>query len=140
MSASERRQVVIDTSVVFKWFSPGEDGADAASRLLDDHVAGEISLVAPASLPLELANALRYSSVAGDDVLEVVGTFHLAHVELVEMSSALLAEATRLAYEHGLSVYDAVFFALASERRCVLATSDRKAFGRRVGGVEVLLV
>jgi predicted nucleic acid-binding protein len=134
-------QVVVDTSVVYKWFvSLGQDALDAATELLSAHLEGEVSLVAPASLPLELANGLRHSPVAEADVLEMVASFDLAHIEMIELASRLLLDATRLAYRHGITVYDAVFLALAEELDCPLATADRNAFAGIEGGVEIRLM
>jgi predicted nucleic acid-binding protein len=134
-------EVVVDTSVAFKWFVPlGEDGVDEAGRLLDAHLAGDVTIVAPASLPLELANGLRYSPAAEEDVLEFVEGFGLTHIELVELSASLLADATRLAFAHAISVYDAVFLAVALERGCPLVTADRKAFAGLACDVEIRLV
>ena len=134
-------QVVVDTSVVYKWFvSLGEDAVDAATELLSAHLEGEVSLVAPASLPLELANGLRHSPVAEADVLEMVASFDLAHIEMIELSSKLLLDAARLAYRHGVTVYDAVFLALAEELGCPLATADLKAFAGIEAGAEIRLM
>lgn len=133
-------ELVVDTSVAFKWFAPDEPGAAKAAALLDAHLAGEVELIAPASLPLELANALRWSGTLAESVLELVAGFGLAHIELAEMTPARLARATALAYEHRLAVYDAVFLALAEERECPLATADRKAHARAHAGVEIVLV
>jgi len=123
-------EIVVDTSVAFKWFiTLGEDAVDEATQLLSAHLAGHVSLIAPASLPLELANGLRYSPVTQSDVLELIGTLDLTHIELFDLTPTRLAEATSLAYEHGITVYDAVFLALAVERDCELVTADRRAFG-----------
>ena len=122
-------EAVVDTSVVFKWFGAHDEaGTDEALGLLDAHAAGTRVLIAPASMPLELANSLRYSGMAVDAVLEIVGGVGLTHIESFELSSERLERATDLALEHDISVYDAVFLALAHERGCPLVTADRKAF------------
>lgn len=133
-------ELVVDTSVAFKWFAPDEPGAARAADLLEAHLEGVVELIAPASLPLELANALRWSGVPHETALELVAGFGLTHIELAEMTPARLARATSLAYEHGLTVYDAVFLALAEERGCALATADRKAFAGGAAGVEIVPV
>ena len=54
--------VVVDSSVAFKWLSvTGEQGVEEAVAFLDSHENGELLLVAPDILHVELTNALRNS-------------------------------------------------------------------------------
>lgn len=133
--------LVVDTSVAYKWLAPaGEDGADAADALLAAHLSGEVALAAPASLPLELANGVRYAGLTMDDSIELVEEFERLHIELFDLDAALLGHATRLAFEHRTSVYDAVFLALAREIDCDLVTADRRAFARTAPQPDVRLL
>ncbi|MBA4370980.1 MAG: hypothetical protein C0418_05305 [Coriobacteriaceae bacterium] len=125
------RPVVVDTSVAFKWLAPAEEhGVETAEALLADHLGGAVALAGPVSLPLELANGLRYAGLSQSDVLELVDEFDLLHIELFDLDRALLGDATRLAFRHGIAVYDAVFLALARQLDCELVTADRRAFAR----------
>ncbi len=133
--------VVVDTSVAFKWFvQAGEDSVEKAFALLADQAAGLHTLTAPASLPVELANALRYSKHQPDDVLDALENLDLSHVELFEPTSERLHAGGVLAYRHGLSIYDALFLALAEELRCPLVTADRRAFARIDSPIEIRLL
>ena len=53
------KSIVIDTSIVVKWFVQ-EEGTEASLKLLTSHKKGLLTLHAPAIVPLELANALYY--------------------------------------------------------------------------------
>lgn len=135
------RPLVVDTCVAYKWLSAaGEDAVEQALDLLEARSRGDVVLVAPATMPVELVNALRYSGLERDDILALVEDLDLSHVELFDTSSQRLAQATSLAYNHGLSVYDALFLALAEELDCPLVTADRRAFEGLETDIEIRLL
>lgn len=132
---------VIDSSVAFKWFwQADESGVAEAFALLDASAHNELVLVAPGSLTLELANALRYSGHTRENVLAAIEQLDLPHLEIVDVTPGRLHAAALLSYRHGISVYDALFLALAEELDCPLYTSDRKAFARIETAVEIHLI
>jgi predicted nucleic acid-binding protein len=52
--------VVLDTSVLVKWYRQGEVLATEALQLREDHLAGRISIALPSLVAYELANVLHY--------------------------------------------------------------------------------
>jgi predicted nucleic acid-binding protein len=54
-----KEKIVVDASVVTKWFSLEEDSAEAL-QYKESHVEGGVELIAPALLLYEVANALNY--------------------------------------------------------------------------------
>lgn len=128
--------VCVDSSVAFKWFAPDEEpGLAEALDLLRAHRDGEIALLAPSIMRVEVTNALRYSGCGLEALQGAVEDLTQVHIEFVEPDDDVLSHAAGLALEHGLSVYDAMFLAVAIERTCVLVTADRKAFGRIAASV-----
>lgn len=124
------RTYCVDSSVAFKWFAPAEEpGLEEALEILRSHRDNEVALLAPAIMRIEVANALRYSGYAAEDLRGAVEDLTQFHIEFVDADDAVLSHAGELALEYGLSVYDALFLAVAIERDCVLITADRKAFG-----------
>jgi predicted nucleic acid-binding protein len=133
--------VVVDSSVAYKWLSDvGEESVVEAREMLDSAESGAMLLAAPATLHVELANALRYSCLEPDDAVEIIDEFESFHVELFEPTTARLHAAAELAYLHNLSVYDALFLALAEELGCAFVTADRRAFAGLDTGVEIRLL
>jgi predicted nucleic acid-binding protein len=123
--------VCVDTSVAFKWFAPAEEpGLDEALGLLRAHRGNEIAMLAPSIMRVEVVNALRYSGCGVEDLSGAIEDLTRFHIEFVEADDDVLSAAGQLALDHGLSVYDALFLAVAIERDGVLVTADRKAFGR----------
>lgn len=134
-------QIVVDTSVAYKWcYRNDEPGVEIADALLADHLAGRVVLSAPTTLPVEIANALRYSDLPPERVAEIIDLVGAAQIHLYHSSTEALLRATDLAFEHGMSVYDALFLELAAQLRCPLYTSDRKAFARIATPVEIRLI
>ena len=122
-------QIVVDSSVAYKWhYRNDEPGVEIADALLADHLAGSVVLAAPTTLTVELANSLRYSGLPPKRVSENIDLIGAARIHLFHASTKTLQRAAELAFEHGISVYDALFLQLAEHLRCPLYTSDRKAF------------
>lgn len=117
------RGLVVDASVALKWVID-ERGTSEALRLLD-----RATLHAPDFLLVEVANVLwskvqrRVLATAEADV-----AYHA--VASVPMVLAPLAELTPharvLAFELNVTVYDAVYAAVALRVGCPLATADRQ--------------
>jgi len=134
--------VVVDSSVVFKWLARvGESGADEARDLLTEQRSGNLLLTAPTLLHIELANSLRNCRhLCEEETAIAVEELDSFHVVLLGPTPARLAAATRLSYRHGMSIYDALFLALAEELHCPLVTADRRAFARIETEVEIRLL
>lgn len=122
--------MVVDSSVAFKWlFVLGENRVDRAVELLHQHLTGETILIAPSSLPCEVANALRWKKrLAPPEVIELIGYLEAIDIHLVDVTYSRVRSATERAYRHGLTVYDALFLDLAEEFDCPLVTADHRAF------------
>lgn len=124
-------RMVIDTSVMFKWFvAYGENGLEQAWDLLTQHRDADVTLIAPASALVELANTLRHVGIGADDASALLADFERTHVVMFEDTAARARRALGCAFEHRITVYDALFLTLAQEFDCPLVTADRRAFGR----------
>jgi predicted nucleic acid-binding protein len=121
---------VLDASaVVAALIDPGPVGRWAESVLLSG------ALAAPHLMPVEVANVLRRSALAGDVSADVAS---MAHAELVTLPVELFPYApfSSRAWElrQNVTSYDAWYIALAETLGCRLATLDerlRRATGLR---------
>jgi len=119
------KPLVVDSSVALKWLKPqGEAHAAEARSLLSDHEAGTVRLIAPAHLLLEVMNALWSHRATARQIKRATELLRTLRIDFVEPDVALLARAADLAVEHRITVYDAVFAALAERHGCELVTAD----------------
>lgn len=119
--------LVVDSSVAIKWLKPQDEmHVNEARALLEEHKDGRALLVAPSLLLLEVMNALRSHQATAEQMNRAVDLLLGLHIELVEPDAELLKTATGIAVGHSLTVYDALFAALAASRGCELVTADKK--------------
>lgn len=117
-----RSPVVVDASVALKWVLD-EPGSAVAEGLLEEDV-----LRAPDFLLVEVANVLWTKARRGSlGRSEAETAFDgVAAVPLVFTPTAeLVTPARALAHAMDITVYDALYAALAQRFGCTLATSDR---------------
>lgn len=118
------REVVLDASVVLKWFhAEGEGNVEAARALRSAFEAGELQVIAPSLLWLEVINVAgrRWRWTAGQ-LEELAATLPALGFALVEPELPLVAEWTA----SGLTAYDAAYVAVAEQSGVVLITDDRE--------------
>jgi len=119
--------VVLDTSVIIKWFRQGEVLADRALRLRDAYLDGQIVIVVPSLAAYELANVLRYKGdLSTDQVQAAVVSLFDAGLEWVAPSSAMICRAVEMARSYETTVYDAAFAALAETLGATFITADER--------------
>ncbi len=122
--------VLLDTSVVVKWFVPEED-SERALTVRQAQEDRELQLYAPEVLLMELANALRYSSeFSAGEITEALETPFELNILLIPFSLDALNSAITLSMEHDLAAYDAYFLALAQALEIPLITADRRMLSR----------
>lgn len=122
------RLVVVDTSLVVKWFV-AEPDSPAAAALLAYWRADGVRLAAPDLLGREFSSALfrkvKYQGMTLSSVLAALGEFENAEFDLYDA-----APFSRRALELAVSashneVYDFYFFALAESLDCECWAADR---------------
>ena len=128
---------------MLKWFIAwGESGLDEATALLRAHRDGELTLLAPSSATVEIANTLRYIGIDASDAPGFLEDLSRASIVYLAGTEARVGAAISCAFANRISVYDAMFLALAQELDCPLVTADRRAFASippEVAEVQLLL-
>ncbi len=117
-------RVVVDASLAVKWFIPEELSADARMFL-----AAEYELLAPDLLWAELGNALwkkhRRRELDPRTARRLLRDFSRIPIEY-HASQRWTETALELAIQHGVTVYDGLYLALATGSGCRLVTADRR--------------
>ncbi len=118
-----REKKVVDASVVVKWFLD-EEGSKEALALREQHITGKITLVVPELLFIEVLNALRYKGGTQKSLAEANRALWNIQLHTERLTSFLLEKASALATTQNLSLYDALYLALALLYGCPLVTAD----------------
>ncbi|MDA8088173.1 MAG: type II toxin-antitoxin system VapC family toxin [Nitrospiraceae bacterium] len=125
------KRLVVDASVALKWYLSDEEHGEKALDILDGHVSDRLSLLAPALLEFEVANALiiakRRGRVGEEDALKAmegfadlgIGFYPLAH---------LFKRMPAYCDHHNISAYDAAYIVLADDLKVDLLTADKRLF------------
>lgn len=121
---SSRALAVIDASVVVKWYIPEQDHR-AARALRDDYLNGALDLLAPACLPFEVINALRYSELFSEDDLTAAARtlpkYGITIVPFREIKTVVECSQTL-----DSPIYDASYLALAADYGTTMQTADER--------------
>lgn len=136
-SVKHRRTLVLDTSVVAKWFLPEPLSAEADS-VLEDVRLGKSHLASPDLIVYEFANILwqrqKKNEISSRQAAAIMSDFERLPIRLVP-ADALGSEALRIAGKTGCTAYDGAFVALASGLDCTLVTADQR-FVRLMAGTK----
>ncbi len=120
-----RPRVVLDASVVVKWFTD-ETNTKAALRFQGEISRGEVLAFEPDLVYYEVANALvRGVRAPAEHVASALRILSDVPWEVSGPTPTLLEDAVSLSSNRaGLTVYDAVYVALAPRREAELVTAD----------------
>lgn len=122
---SKKRRVVLDTSVMVKWFV-NETESDKANNLLQIVTRGELSIVIPDIALAEIVNAIRFTKVIPYEQcrLHIQNLFHV-EPEIITLKE-IIQKVVTLVYDTELTSYDASFIVIAEEMNIPLITADYK--------------
>ena len=118
---------IIDSSVVFKWFSKGEIDRDLAIKLLNNHISKKIQLMVPDLIFYEIANAWATKSALSIIEIEAnLSKLEEANLKVEQIGFKFIKQAVVFSKKYHVSVYDAAYAILAQEKKCDLITADDK--------------
>lgn len=122
------RYLVVDASVVVKWYFP-EQFSEHALSILDRALADETSLVAPDLMLYEVANVL-WKSVRGQRLALEEAELALQHlvrspIRLIE-ASLVASRALQIGADTGRTTYDASYLAVAEVFDTATLTADER--------------
>ena len=121
--------LVLDTSAIVKWFVEEVESSEMR-RIRDLFLSGRVVIYVPSLLFVELANALRYvKGLTSMDVINALKALSILHLNVIN-SMEVLDKATEIAFNANVTVYDAVYVALAKATNSKLLTYDSKLLGK----------
>jgi len=125
--------VVLDTSVIVKWFIE-EKGSERALLWLEKHIKKEEIILVPSLFFYEIANVLRYNKrLPTDEILNLVEELFRLNLKIEEVTPELIMRGVVLAREKNISIYDAIFVVLAKIYQLSFYTADEKLYKKVKG-------
>ncbi|HZD42159.1 MAG TPA: type II toxin-antitoxin system VapC family toxin [Terriglobales bacterium] len=126
MISAHHAGYVLDASVLVKWFLYENEGdRDRALALRDLHISARSKIHIPRLALLEVLNAIRFSRKAdeedGEAALEMLLDLHL---EIEPGDVNVLRKASAIAWAYKVTIYDALYVALAEQVGFPLITAD----------------
>lgn len=124
--------VILDSSVVAKWFFPEEHSKEAL-RVKDDFSSNALTVSVPLLLYYEINNLLKTATksfrINAKDALDVYEAF-LKLDFIVYSSEDLMTKALKKAIEFDISSYDASYIVLADYLEKPFYTADQKLLSK----------
>lgn len=127
------KRIVIDASVVLKWYLSEEKNGHSALEILDKYVSYEVDLIVPSLLEYEILNGLLIARKRGRIQEEMVSMAveGFLNLEIEQKNvSFFYPEIFNFSEFYNLSVYDASYLALAKKESVLLVTADRSLFNK----------
>jgi predicted nucleic acid-binding protein len=121
----EKETLVLDASVIVKWFCE-EEYTDIALRIRDGFFKGELDVVVSGLMFYEVSNAIRHNkALSTEDKLSVVDDLFSIDFDVME-DKRILSRAMKLALDTDTPIYDNVYLATARLRKCNFITADKE--------------
>ncbi len=120
--------IVLDTSVILKWYLYEED-SDKALYYRTEYLNKLIDITVPDLILYEVSNALRYNkNYIINDIKLVVESIFLSKIKIVSPTVELINQAIEFANYFNVSIYDSTYLALASSLDFQFITADEKFY------------
>ncbi|MDP2720163.1 MAG: type II toxin-antitoxin system VapC family toxin [Dehalococcoidia bacterium] len=133
--------LIIDTSVFVKWLNQTKEGnLESADKILRDVRSGQVELIAPELVKYEIGNVLlKGKQLTPHQAYISLSTAYSLPVTFISESEESARETYSLAFNLGVTYYDASFLSLAKQYNATLITDDFKDQGKKPGpGVKVI--
>ncbi|MBV9470404.1 MAG: type II toxin-antitoxin system VapC family toxin [Abitibacteriaceae bacterium] len=121
-------KIVVDSSVVIKWFVV-EPHSTQAHTILSAYQSHSVTLLAPDLLYAEMGNIIWKKNLCqgldGTDAQVIIDTFNALSL-VITPTADLLQDAYRLAITYQRTVFDSLYLALSQREQCNFVTADEK--------------
>ncbi len=125
------RRVVLDSSVILKWYLADEEHGQNALDLLFQYVSNELEILAPSLLEYEVVNGLFIAQKRGRIKEEKLLTAIEGFIDLEIKLKNILHFYSKIMYYCKVfqrSVYDASYLAVADTEGIMMITSDSELY------------
>jgi len=124
-------RVVLDASVILKWYLLDEEHGEKALEFLNRLVSDDLEIIAPALLEYEVINGLVAARKRGrlqeDLIVSAVEGFMNLGLRMVGLSG-LYSRVIHFCKAYNRSAYDASYLALAESEKISFITADETLY------------
>lgn len=133
-------KIVIDASVIIKWFIEEHD-SEIANQVKEDYQKQIIDLSTPDLLSYEVLNVLRFKPSMGEnDLCKVAKDLEDFQLEKFTFEGDTAKKTVKLSLKYGITVYDAAYVSLAAFHKSCFLTADEKLTTKLQKQEKVLLL
>jgi predicted nucleic acid-binding protein len=125
------KRVVLDASVILKWYLPDEDQSEEALDLLKRYISDDMEIIAPSLLEYEVIKGLmvarKRTRLSDDAILSAIEGFGNLGIRLLSFSG----QYARLIYfcnTYSRSAYDAGYLSVAESEKIPFITADEALY------------
>lgn len=119
---------VLDTSVVYKWYQE-EEYTHKALKIREEYLSGHVKISVPDLILIELSNIIKFKKNShSEDIKTVLDNFVSLRIDIVTPTLELVEKAGELAFKYNITIYDAIYFALANEIKYMFITADNNLY------------
>ncbi|MEK7592637.1 MAG: type II toxin-antitoxin system VapC family toxin [Patescibacteria group bacterium] len=120
--------IIVDASVVYKWLidEPGEE-TKRARKLRDRYSLGELELLVPNLLYIEIGNILTWKPYLTTSDLHEAWSLLLSYkLPVAPIDAQYIENAMDVARMYSISLYDSLYVTLAQLKQGEMITADKK--------------
>ena len=125
------RRMVVDASVVLRWYLPDEDQGQAALDLLNLYLSDDLEIVVPSLLEYEIINGLVVAQKRGRIkeavIISAIEGFLNLGIKTVRLAG-LYPRILHFCRVYSRSAYDSSYLALAEAEQIDLITADEALY------------
>lgn len=126
------KTLIIDTSVIIKWLNQdNENYTEKTDSILEEVREGKAELLIPELCKYEVGNVLLYGKKQNFQQANLsFKAFYSLPLTFITESEELSKQTYQLAYNYGITYYDAAFMSLAKMYDAILVTDNFKHQGK----------
>ncbi len=123
----KQKTLVIDASVIVKWFL-NEENSEKARVIRSDFEKGKISIIVPELLFLEILNSLKYNKVKEQNIIAANNILFGLDFDVEGLNEEITLKAVENSVKYNITIYDALYVTLAQVYGTFLITADKELY------------
>lgn len=122
-----KNNIILDASVIIKWFIDEED-SDKALSYLDIIQNNQRAVIVPSLLTYEIGNILLNKKASVTMVGEIMNTLQNLGLEVEDIGLKWFRKIYQNSIDYSITFYDSAYITLMQKENCEFITADKKLF------------